>query len=299
MPMSMVRDIEAQASRNRPDSLPKPEGDPLKIKVRDHTPWREIFRNMLGENRRRTYLGLILMVAQAFFFNAVFFSYGLVGKTFFRVSDKQIPWHLLPFAVASFLGPLTIGRLFDTVGRKKMISITYGCAGLLLAATAIPFAMNHLGSKGLGICFSIIFFIASSAASAAYLTVSEIFPLELRAFAIAVFYALGTLAGGVGAPLLFGLLIQTHSRTLLALGYGLGALLMIAAASAKPLSGWRRQASRWNRSPNPCRAASFPECRQLQEQPRRCRCLKWQAEPHPVALECPRDAYDPARRSFL
>jgi MFS family permease len=226
----IVQNIESKASHNQPDSLPNPEGDPLKIKVRDHTPWRDIFGNMLGENRQRTYLGLILMVAQAFFFNAVFFSYGLVGKTFFHVTDKQIPWHLLPFAIASFLGPLTIGRLFDTVGRKKMISITYGCAGLLLAATAVPFAMGHLGAKGVGICFSIVFFIASSAASAAYLTVSEIFPLELRAFAIAVFYALGTLVGGVGAPLLFGLLIQTHSRLLLALGYGLGALLMIAAA---------------------------------------------------------------------
>ena len=226
----IVRDIESRASRNNPESLPKPDGDPLKIKVRDHTPWREIFGNMLGENRRRSYLALILMVAQAFFFNAVFFSYGLVGKTFFHVSDKQIPWHLLPFAVASFLGPLTIGRLFDTVGRKKMISITYGSAGLLLAGTAIPFATNHIGARGVGICFSIIFFIASSAASAAYLTVSEIFPLELRAFAIAIFYALGTLAGGVGAPLLFGVLIETHSRTWLGLGYGLGALLMLIAA---------------------------------------------------------------------
>jgi MFS family permease len=233
----VVRDIESRATSNQPDSLPNPEGDPLKIKVRDHTPWREIFDNMLGENRKRTYLGLILMIAQAFFFNAVFFTYGLVGKTFYRVTDKQIPWHLLPFAVASFLGPLTIGRLFDTVGRKKMIAITYGCAGLLLAGTAIPFAMNHLGPKGVGVCFSIIFFIASSAASAAYLTVSEIFPLELRAFAIAVFYALGTLAGGVGAPLLFGMLIQTHSRSWVALGYGLGALLMIAAAICEATFG--------------------------------------------------------------
>jgi MFS family permease len=185
---------------------------------------------MLGENRQRAYLGLVLMVAQAFFFNAIFFSYGLVGKTFFHVTDKDIPRHLLPFAIASFLGPLTIGRLFDTVGRKKMIAITYGAAGLILAGTAIPFAMGAMGARGLGISFSIVFFIASSAASAAYLTVSEIFPLELRAFAIAVFYALGTLAGGVGAPLAFGLLIQMHSRIPLAFGYGFGALLMLIAA---------------------------------------------------------------------
>jgi MFS family permease len=202
----LVSDIEAKASRDRAESLPELRGEPLKIK--DHTPWREIFGNMLGENRQRSYLGLILMVAQAFFFNAVFFSYGLVGKTFFHITDRQIPWYLLPFAIASFLGPLTIGRLFDTVGRKKMITITYGAAGLLLAGTAIPFATGNIGAKGVGICFSIVFFIASSAASAAYLTVSEIFPLELRAFAIAVFYALGTLVGGVAASSLR----STHSN---------------------------------------------------------------------------------------
>jgi MFS family permease len=226
----IVRNIEARVFHGDRDAFLKPEGGLLKIAVRDHTPWKDIFGNMLGENRPRTYLGLVLMVAQAFFFNAIFFSYGLVGKTFFHITDKDVPKHLLPFAIASFLGPLTIGRLFDTVGRKKMIAITYGTAGVLLASTAIPFAAGAIGAKGLGVCFSLIFFIASSAASAAYLTVSEIFPLELRAFAIAVFYALGTLVGGVGAPLLFGLLIETHSRTLLALGYGFGALLMIIAA---------------------------------------------------------------------
>ena len=103
--------------------------------------------------------------------------------------------------------------------------------------TAVPFAMGHLGSWGVGISFTLVFFIASSAASAAYLTVSEIFPLELRAFAIAVFYAMGTLIGGVAAPLLFGFLIQTHSRTLVALGYELGALLMILAAVFEALFG--------------------------------------------------------------
>jgi MFS family permease len=225
----IIDGIEVEVTRGRSNSLSRPEGDPLKIKVRDHTPWRDIFGNMLGENRHRTYLGLILMVAQAFFFNAVFFSYGLVCKTFFHVADKQIPKYLLPFAIASFLGPVTIGRLFDTIGRKKMISITYCAAGLVLAGTAIPFATGFAGPMTIGICFSVVFFIASSAASAAYLTVSEIFPLELRAFAIAVFYALGTLAGGVGAPLMFGLLIETHSRVALSLGYGLGSILMLAA----------------------------------------------------------------------
>jgi MFS family permease len=226
----VVHDIELRTSKGNPDSLASFEGEPLKIVVRDHTPWRDIFANMLGENRQRTYLCLMLMIAQAFFFNAIFFSYGLVGKTFFHIADRDVPKHLLPFAIASFLGPLLIARLFDVVGRKKMIAITYGAAGVLLAGVAISFGIGALGLGATDICFSIIFFIASSAASAAYLTVSEIFPLELRAFAIAIFYATGTLVGGVGAPLLFGVLIQTHSRSLLSGGYGLGSLLMIAAA---------------------------------------------------------------------
>ena len=226
----VVEDIENRASKGDKDKLPKPEGDKLKIKVRDHTPLAEIFKNMAGENRMRSVLGLVLMVAQAFFFNAVFFSYGLVVKKFFHVSDKELPLHLLPFAIASFLGPVTLGKLFDKVGRKPMITISYGAAGLLLAVVLFLFGGGTIEAKGMGICFSVIFFIASSAASAAYLTVSEIFPLEIRAFAIAIFYALGTLVGGAGAPLLFGFLIETGSKWAVAGGYGLGAALMITGA---------------------------------------------------------------------
>ncbi|MDQ2833958.1 MAG: MFS transporter [Acidobacteriota bacterium] len=200
------------------------------MRVRDHTPWREIFGNMVGENRSRSALALMLMVAQSFFFNAVFFTYGLVVKKFFHVTDKEIPMQLLPFAVGSFFGPLLLGRLFDKIGRKPMIAATYGISGLLLAGTLIPFVHGTIGSRGLGICFTAIFFVASAAASAAYLTVSEIFPLEIRAFAIAIFYALGTLIGGVGAPLLFGVLIATGSKANVAWGYGVGAVLMLAAA---------------------------------------------------------------------
>lgn len=226
----VVGEIEKNVSKGDPSRLPPPEGEKLRIVIRDHTPLREIFRNMAGENRERSILGLTLMVAQAFFFNAVFFSYALVVKKFFHVSDRDLPMHLLPFAVASFLGPVTLGRLFDKIGRKPMITACYGLAGLLLAGVVYPFAHGVLNDRGLGIIFSVIFFVASSAASAAYLTVSEIFPLEIRAFAIAVFYALGTLIGGVGAPLLFGFLMATNSRLNVSLGYALGAALMIAGA---------------------------------------------------------------------
>jgi MFS family permease len=226
----VVNDIEKRVSKGQPNSLPAPEGKKLKITIRDYTPMREIFRNMAGDNRQRSFLALALMVGQAFFFNAVFFTYALVVKKFYHVADSNLPFYLLPFAVGSFLGPITLGWLFDRIGRKPMITATYGVAGLLLLGTIYPFVHGHLGPRGLGICFTAIFFVASSAASAAYLTVSEIFPLEIRAFAIAVFYALGTLAGGVGAPVLFGLLIATGSRTNLGYGYLLGGLLMLAGA---------------------------------------------------------------------
>jgi MFS family permease len=233
----VVEDIERRVSEGDLKSLPTPEGEKLKIHVRDHTPLNEIFKNMAGENRMRSFLGLALMVAQAFFFNAIFFSYGLIVKKFFKVPDSQLPMHLLPFAIASFLGPLTLGRLFDKIGRKPMITACYGLSGLLLAGIVYPFAHGSMGIRSLTICFSIIFFVASSAASAAYLTVSEIFPLEIRAFAIAIFYSLGTLIGGVGAPLLFGFLISTHSETNVAMGYALGAILMIGGAVCEHFIG--------------------------------------------------------------
>jgi MFS family permease len=217
--------------------IPPPTGEKLKLTTQDHTPLKEIFSNMLGENRSRSILGLALMVGQSFFFNAVFFTYALVGKRFYHLPDNRLPLQLLPFAVASFLGPLLLGRLFDSVGRKPMITVTYGLAGLMLAGVCYPFAHGSLGLTGLGICFTSIFFVASSAASAAYLTVSEIFPLEMRAFAIAVFYAIGTLVGGVGAPLLFGELISTGSRTYVALGWVLGAALMLLAAAMEAWIG--------------------------------------------------------------
>jgi MFS family permease len=210
--------------------LPKPEGEPLRIHPRDRTPWRDVFRNMLRENRQRSILALVLMVGQSFFFNAVFFTFGLVVKQFYGVTDQRIPLHLLPFALACFLGPLTLGRLFDKVGRKPMIALCYGISGAALIATVFPFVFKTFGVAGLDACFAAIFFVASSAASAAYLTVSEIFPLEIRAFAISIFYAIGTLVGGVGAPLLFGVFIASGSRWHVSIGYLIGAAMMLAGA---------------------------------------------------------------------
>jgi len=224
----VMEDIEGKVARGG-GAISRERAQLLAIKPRDHTPWKEIFRNMLGVNRERAILGLILMVSQAFFFNAVFFTFGLVAKTFFAAHNTKLPLVLLPFAVSSFFGPVMLGALFDRIGRKPMIAATYGVSGGLLLVSAILFASGTLQLEGLKVCFALIFFVASSAASAAYLTVSEIFPLEIRAFAIAIFYALGTMLGGVGAPILFGMLID-HGKSAVALGYGLGGLLMIGGA---------------------------------------------------------------------
>jgi MFS family permease len=232
----VVCGIEEKISRQKGE-LPKPEGQKLKLRVRSHTPLGEIFKSMWVDNRKRSILAMVLMIGQSFFFNAVFFTYGLVIEKFYKIGAEQLPIHLLPFALGSFFGPLILGRLFDSIGRKPMISATYGISGILLAATAFPFAQGMMSAKTLDIAFTVIFFIASSAASAAYLTVSEIFPLEIRALAIAVFYAIGTLIGGVGAPYLFGVLIASGSAWHVAWGYLLGAVLMIAGAIAELMIG--------------------------------------------------------------
>src|SRR6476620_10124992 len=203
---------------------------PTRVRTRTHTPWREIWHTIVHEHRRRSLLGFVLMLTQAFFYNAIFFTYGLVLMRFYDVPAQNVGGYLLPFALGNILGPLVLGHLFDTIGRKKMISATYAIAGLLLAATGWLFHAGMLTAQTQTIAWMVIFFVASAAASSAYLTVSEIFPLEIRALAIAIFYAFGTLAGGVGAPILFGWIISTGSRTDLLAGYLVGAGLMIVGA---------------------------------------------------------------------
>ena len=200
------------------------------IRPRSHTPLREIWNAMAHQHRTRSLLGLTLMVAQAFFYNAIFFTYALVLIVFYGIPEQRVGLYLVPFALGNFLGPLTLGRLFDTIGRRPMIAGTYTLSGLLLLASGWMFRQGMLTARTQSVAWTVIFFVASSAASSAYLTVSEIFPLEIRGLAIAIFYASGTLVGGVGAPALFGYLIGTQSRANLFYGYLLGAVLMVAAA---------------------------------------------------------------------
>ena len=203
---------------------------PISVHTRTHTPWHEIWNAIVHEHRRRSLLGFVLMTTQAFFYNAIFFTYALVLMRFYGVSERNVGTYLLPFAIGNLLGPILLGHLFDTIGRKRMIATTYGLAGILLAVTGWLFRAGLLTAQTQTIAWSIIFFVASAAASSAYLTVSEIFPLEIRAFAIAIFYAIGTLTGGVFAPWLFGWIIETGSANALVIGYFAAAILMIAGA---------------------------------------------------------------------
>src|ERR1700736_3429459 len=230
----IVADIEqsviGHAQDPRQQAFPK-----IKLRMRDHTPLREVARTLFVTYRRRSLVGLALMIAQAFFYNAIFFTFALILTDFYAIPADHIGWYILPFAAGNFLGPLVLGRLFDTLGRRVMIAFTYGVSGVLLALSGYLFAIGGLSARSEPIAWMVFFFFASPAASAAYLTVSETFPLEVRALAIALFYAIGTGIGGVAGPALFGVLIDSGSRYSVFAGYLFGSGLMIAAA----LIAWR------------------------------------------------------------
>jgi MFS family permease len=230
---AIVDDIERSVTGHvveQTQALPK-----IKIRMRDHTPLREVAHTLFVAYRQRSLVGLVLMAAQAFFYNAIFFTFALVLTDFFGIPASHVGWYILPFAAGNFLGPLLLGRLFDTLGRRTMIALTYSVSGVLLAVSGYLFKIGALSAEGQTIAWMVIFFFASPAASAAYLTVSETFPLEVRALAIALFYAIGTGIGGVIGPALFGALIDTGSRNSLFAGYLLGSVLMVVAA----LVAWR------------------------------------------------------------
>ena len=184
---------------------------------------------MFGAYPRRTVVGLALFIGQAFLYNAVFFTYALVLSKFYDVKPASVGYYIIPFAIGNFLGPLVLGRLFDSVGRKPMIAGTYILSGVLLIVTAFLFKADVWTAETQTAAWCVIFFFASAGASSAYLTVSEIFPMETRAMAIAFFYAVGTAVGGITGPLLFGKLIETGKETNVFWGYILGASLMIVA----------------------------------------------------------------------
>jgi MFS family permease len=223
----IVDAIENEVRKEHP-TLPEPRGEPLAIEQRAHLNFAAIARYVIKNYPDRGLLGLALMTGQAVLYNAIFFTYTLVLTHFMGISAERAPLFLIPFSVGNVLGPLVLGPLFDTVGRRVMISSTYITSGVLLIITGLLFSRGVLTATTMTLAWCVIFFFASAGASSAYLTVSELFPLEARAMAIALFYAVGT---GIAAasPTLFGALIATGSRTEVSYGYFIGAALMIGA----------------------------------------------------------------------
>ncbi len=233
----VVGQIEARVERETGAPLPPVPSGRLRLRRHQGGWFLPSLRVLAVDYRSRTVLGVALMGSQAFCYNAVLFTYALVLTRFYDVPSQHVGWFMLPFALGNFAGPVLLGRLFDSLGRKTMITATYALAGILMAGVGIAFSRGLLDATQQTVAWTIIFFFASAAASSAYLTVGECFPLEVRAVAISVFYALGTAIGGIAGPTLFGALIQTGSRDEVMLGYLLGGGLMIGAAVVEAFLG--------------------------------------------------------------
>ena len=221
---AVVRSIEDEVG------VSHPVAGSLALRPLRSIPWGQVFHVLTVRHRARAVFGLTLMASQAFFYNAIFFTYALVLARFYGVADDRVGYYIFPFAIGNFLGPLLLGHLFDTVGRRFMIAATYALAGIGLLVTGYAFQQEWLTATTQAIAWSAIFFVASAAASAAYLTVSEIFPLEMRAISISLFYAAGTALGGFVGPPLYGAMIESGSRDALFGAYAFAAVLMIVAA---------------------------------------------------------------------
>lgn len=241
---SVMEEIEARSEKSLGRALPPPEGEPLVIHPRHSFGFGLVARRMYEKYLSRSFLSLWLITSQAFLYNAVFFTYALILTRFYHVPGGRTGMYLLPFAAGNFFGPLVLGHLFDTVGRRPMISFTYAISAALLTVTGWLFERGDLTAITQTISWMAIFFFASAAASAGYLTVSEIFPLEIRALAIAFFYALGTAIGGIVAPWLFGVLIGSGSAKEVFYGYLIAAVLMFGAAIVELACGVKAERSR-------------------------------------------------------
>jgi MFS family permease len=231
----VVQQIEAEVRKTHPD-LPEPEGEPLEIEQRKSIGFVAIARHVMHEYPGRGVLGFSLMASQAVLYNATLFGMVSILTTFFHASKANAPLYIIPFAAGNLLGPWLLGSLFDTVGRKIMISATYITSGVILLATAWLFYQQVLSAATLTICWAVCFFFASSGASAAYLTVSEIFPMETRAMAIALFYACGT-GVAIAAPWTFGKLIETGSVGYVTVAFVIGGVIMAIGGVVEILLG--------------------------------------------------------------
>jgi MFS family permease len=239
----VTRDIERQVMESTGTELDEPD-DTITINQRKSIGLWEISKAIVSKQPKRTVLGLALFIGQAFLYNAILFGYATLLSTFFGVATSNAPYYLVAFAVGNLAGPLVLGRLFDSVGRKPMIAGTYILSGVLLLITGYLFDQHQLTATSLTVAWSVVFFFASAGVSAAYLTVSEIFPMETRALAIALFYAVGTGIGGIVGPQLFGRLIPTGKTSDVFLALAVGAVLMILGGVAELAFGVKAERRR-------------------------------------------------------
>jgi MFS family permease len=211
--------------------------DTIEIQPRRSIGFVTIARTIFANYPRRTVLGLALFIGQAFLYNAITFGYASILVTFFKVPSSSTGYYFAIIAVGNFFGPLLLGRFFDTIGRRIMVSSTYLLSGILLFVTAWLFSNGHLSATTMTVCWTVVLFFASAGASSAYLTVSEIFPMETRAMAIAFFYAVGTAVGGISGPLLFSDLTSTGKVSDTVTAFVIGASLMAVAGIVAAIFG--------------------------------------------------------------
>ena len=236
----IVDEIEEEVREEIGAPLPEPEKS-IVVRQREAIPFREIARVAIQRYPRRAILGLALFIGQAFLYNAVTFDLGTILGKFFGVASGDVPYFFVIFALGNFLGPFLLGRLFDTVGRKPMIAGTYLGSSALVALLAVLFLSGSLTTASFMVLVCVTFFLASAGASSAYLTVSEVFPMETRALAIALFFAVGTAIGGITGPALFGQFIHSGNADLIALGFFIGAAAMALGGVAELLFGVRAE----------------------------------------------------------
>ena len=240
---AVTRDIERQVIESTGATLNNPD-DSITVRQRKALSLTEVLRGIIVNYPKRFVLGISLFVGQAFLYNAILFGYATLLSKFFGVATANAPYYLVAFAVGNLLGPIILGPLFDSIGRKPMIAGTYILSGVLLLITGILFKQHQLSAGSLTVAWSVVFFFASAGVSAAYLTVSEIFPMETRALAIAIFYAIGTGLGGIIGPQLFGRLVPTGNASDVFIALAIGAVLMIVGGIFEILFGVKAEQRR-------------------------------------------------------
>ena len=229
-----VDEIEKQVEQSTGKKLdPVPDDQALEITPIKRVPFTTIFRVLFRDYPNRAVVGLTMMITQSFLYNAIFFTYALALENFYGVEKSAVQYFFFPFAIGNLIGPLVLGHLFDVWGRRKMILLTYGLSGVILTISGFLFQADVLTATTQTIFWCVAFFFASAGASSAYLTVSELFPLEIRSQVISYFFSIAQIAGAT-APLLFAALIgEGEDRGPITIGYiGAGVIMIIGGLVA-------------------------------------------------------------------